>query len=149
MSRQWHISSSPLLLRPSENQPIISFLFMLRLLYTEIIRVTSGSWNSATWRRKKNRNSASERRDDRLQLVHRECHRVSGVAFPLLLHADEHAAPWYTYCGPPSPCRWDIFRFLCTAYLFSHHLPAFIVPTPQGSRLSLGPNSQNPKHTLR
>lgn len=45
-------SSSPELFRPKEIQPIISFLFMLRLLYTDSIRVTSESWNKATWKTK-------------------------------------------------------------------------------------------------
>lgn len=33
---------------PNENQPIISFFFILFLLQTDTIKVTSGSWNSAT-----------------------------------------------------------------------------------------------------
>lgn len=45
-------SSSPELFRPKEIQPIISFLFMLRLLYTDRMRVTSESWNKATWKTK-------------------------------------------------------------------------------------------------
>lgn len=49
ISVQWLSSSSPELFRPKETQPIISFLFMLRLLYTDSMRVTSESWNRATW----------------------------------------------------------------------------------------------------
>ena len=49
MSFQCASSSSPELFSPKENQPIISLRFMLRLLYTDTIRLTSGSWNSATW----------------------------------------------------------------------------------------------------
>lgn len=49
MSFQCASSSSPELLSPRENHPIISLRFMLRLLYTDTIRLTSGSWNSATW----------------------------------------------------------------------------------------------------
>lgn len=52
ISVQWLSSSSPELFRPREIQPIISFLFMLRLLYTDRIRVTSESWNRATWKTK-------------------------------------------------------------------------------------------------
>lgn len=52
ISVQWLSSSSPELLRPKEIQPIISFRFMLRLLYTESMSVTSESWNSATWKTK-------------------------------------------------------------------------------------------------
>lgn len=50
ISVQWFSSSSPELLRPNEIQPIISLRFMLRLLYTDSMSVTSESWNSATWK---------------------------------------------------------------------------------------------------
>lgn len=52
ISVQWLSSSSPELLRPKEIQPIISFRFMLRLLYTDRMSVTSESWNRATWKTK-------------------------------------------------------------------------------------------------
>lgn len=52
ISVQWLSSSSPELLRPKEIHPIISFRFMLRLLYTDSMSVTSESWNSATWKTK-------------------------------------------------------------------------------------------------
>lgn len=52
ISVQWLSSSSPELFRPKEIQPIISFLFMLRLLYTDSMSVTSESWNRATWKTK-------------------------------------------------------------------------------------------------
>lgn len=43
-------SSGPLELRPIENHPTISLRFMFRFVYTEIINVTSLSWNRATWK---------------------------------------------------------------------------------------------------
>lgn len=52
ISVQWLSSSSPELLRPKDIHPIISFRFMLRLLYTDNMSVTSESWNSATWKTK-------------------------------------------------------------------------------------------------
>lgn len=49
-------SSGPDELSPSENQPTISLRFMFRFAYTEIMRVTSLSWNSATFEKASVRN---------------------------------------------------------------------------------------------
>lgn len=49
MSIQWASSSAPLEFSPKLNQPTISFFFVIPFrLYTDTIRVTSASWNSAT-----------------------------------------------------------------------------------------------------